>query len=250
MKSRHDRLAVWLPTGRMADDSSDPFAAECRKTAKALADPAIFAAAAVAVACLAFCFDAEASPLPWSLAVLLALICATLTVVQKRRSQKRTTMIGRKQAVRCNNFEEASKWLPNRYLARIELEEKPTKEDRRAAVELYRNLAECVVALGLCERTGALRTDEATGREVEKAYPMELHTHVSLSSGRGYVLMEPFGAQKQGFERMDEGAVYRALRDCGLVGWDVERVSYDDDVALFVLRDAARSRAFDLTEEG
>ncbi|OUO89548.1 hypothetical protein B5F40_10605 [Gordonibacter sp. An230] len=233
----------------MADDSSDPFAAECRKAAKALADPAIFAAAAVAVTCLAFCFDAEASPLPWSLAVPLALICATLTVVQKRRSRKRTTMIGKKQAARCNNFEEASKWLPNRYLALIELEEEPTKADRRAAVELYCNLAECVVSLGLCERTGALRMDEATGREVEKAYPMELHTRVSLLSGRGYVLMEPFGAQKQGFERMDEGAVHRALRDCGFVGWDVEKVSYDDDVALFILHDASRSRAFNLSEQ-
>lgn len=46
---------------------------------------------------------------------------------------------------------------------------------------------------------------------------------------------------------VDERLIHKALREAGLKDWEVERISYDDDVMLFILRDPKVSSGYDLT---
>lgn len=247
MKRTTERLSLWVPTGRT--EQPDPLASSTAKAAKLLSDPLTYASLALAVVCAAFYFGAAESHWTWSLAFALAALAVLCALVRRKITRRPKLVISKAQA-RHNAFADSAMWLPNRYRSKIDLEAEHGESDREAEDLLYRHIGQAVVSLSLFERTGEFRTDPATGRVLEKVRLMSYHARLMQGAGLGYVLMEPFGAEKERFAQMDEGVVHRALRDCGLVDWDVEKVSYDDDVALFILRDASRSRAFDLTDAG
>lgn len=242
---KKQRLSVWIPTGRTLEGPAGSQDID-RRAMRALANPSTYAAAAAAVGCAACLLDAAPQPWTWALAALLALLCAVLAVAQQHRASRARLSVGRTQAMRCNDFEDAALWLPTGIKARIEDSGEPSKAERRAAAELYRRIAEGVLSLGLCKTTGERRAD-SFGREFEKVEPFEFHVRLSPSSGIGYVLFLQPADQTRGFEREDAGVVRRAMRDCRLADWEAERAGDGYGTTLFVLRDASRSRAFDLT---
>ena len=109
---------------------------------------------------------------------------------------------------------------------------------------MLRSIMESYLALGAFEKTGEKRR-RLNGALQEHALMIE--AYAGVSDGRGYVLIEPFGREVSIVHNAGLAPVTRALREVNLVDWEVEPISYDDDIALFLLYDPLISRALDLS---
>lgn len=137
----------------------------------------------------------------------------------------------------------AIKHLPNRYANLISEINPTTKKAKRESAAMLRSIMESYLALGAFEKTGDKRK-KINGTLQEQVLMIEAYTGVS--DGRGYVLIEPFGREVSIVHNAGLAPVTRALREVNL-DWDVESISYDNDIALFLLYDPHISRALDLS---
>lgn len=137
----------------------------------------------------------------------------------------------------------ALKHLPNRYANLLTDINPTTKKDKRESAAMLRSIMESYLALGAFEKTGEKRR-RLNGALQEQALMIE--AYAGVSNGRGYVLIEPFGREVSIVHNAGLPPVTRALREVNL-DWDVEPISYDDDIALFLLYDPLISRALDLS---
>lgn len=138
----------------------------------------------------------------------------------------------------------ALKHLPNRYANLLTDINPTTKEAKRKSAAMLRSIMESYLALGAFEKTGEKRR-RLNGALQEHALMIE--AYAGVSDGRGYVLIEPFGREVSIVHNAGLAPVTRALREVNLVDWEVEPISYDDDIALFLLYDPLISRALDLS---
>lgn len=137
----------------------------------------------------------------------------------------------------------ALKHLPNRYANLLTDINPTTKKAKRESAAMLRSIMESYLALGAFEKTGEKR-ERLNGALQEQALMIE--AYAGVSDGRGYVLIEPFGREVSIVHNAGLAPVTRALREVNL-DWDVEPISYDDDIALFLLYDPLISRALDLS---
>ena len=138
----------------------------------------------------------------------------------------------------------ALKHLPNRYANLLTDINPTTQEAKRKSAAMLRSIMESYLALGAFEKTGEKRR-RLNGALQEHALMIE--AYAGVSDGRGYVLIEPFGREVSIVHNAGLAPVTRALREVNLVDWEVEPISYDDDIALFLLYDPLISRALDLS---
>lgn len=138
----------------------------------------------------------------------------------------------------------ALKHLPNRYANLLTDINPTTKKAKRESAAMLRSIMESYLALGAFEKTGEKRR-RLNGALQEHALMVE--AYAGVSDGRGYVLIEPFGREVSIVHNAGLAPVTRALREVNLVDWEVEPISYDDDIALFLLYDPLISRALDLS---
>lgn len=138
----------------------------------------------------------------------------------------------------------ALKHLPNRYANLLTDINPTTKKAKRESAAMLRSIMESYLALGAFEKTGEKRR-RLNGALQEHALMVE--AYAGVSNGRGYVLIEPFGREVSIVHNAGLAPVTHALREVNLVDWDVEPISYDDDIALFLLYDPLISRALDLS---
>lgn len=138
----------------------------------------------------------------------------------------------------------ALKHLPNRYANLLTDINPTTKKAKRESAAMLRSIMESYLALGAFEKTGEKRR-RLNGALQEHALMVE--AYAGVSNGRGYVLIEPFGREVSIVHNAGLAPVTRALREVNLVDWEVEPISYDDDIALFLLYDPLISRALDLS---
>lgn len=138
----------------------------------------------------------------------------------------------------------ALKHLPNRYANLLTGIDPTTKKAKRESAAMLRSIMESYLALGAFEKTGEKRR-RLNGALQEHALMVE--AYAGVSNGRGYVLIEPFGREVSIVHNAGLAPVTRALREVNLVDWEVEPISYDDDIALFLLYDPLISRALDLS---
>lgn len=139
---------------------------------------------------------------------------------------------------------EAIKHLPHRYGNLISEINPMTKKNKQTSAVILRSVMESLLAIGACEKTGEKRK-KLNGELQERVLISEAYAAIS-DDGRGYVLIEPFGRETSIVHNAGSAPVAHALRHAGL-DWDLEQVSYDDDIALFLLYDPHFSRAFDLS---
>lgn len=139
---------------------------------------------------------------------------------------------------------EAVKQLPHRYRNLISEIKPMTKKNKQASDAILHSVIESLVALEACEKTGEKRKRQ-NGKLQERVLATEAYAAIS-DDGRGYVLIEPFGQETSIVHNAGSAPVTHALRHAGL-DWDLEKVSYDDDIALFLLYDPHVSHAFDLS---
>lgn len=137
----------------------------------------------------------------------------------------------------------ALKHLPNRYANLLTNINPTTKKAKRESAAMLRSIMESYLALGAFEKTGEKRK-RLNGALQEQALMIE--AYAGVSDGRGFVLIEPFGREVSIVHNAGLAPVTRALREVNL-DWDVESISYDDDIALFLLYDPLISRALDLS---
>ena len=137
----------------------------------------------------------------------------------------------------------ALKHLPNRYANLLTDINPTTKKAKRESAAMLRSIMESYLALGAFEKTGEKRR-RLNGALQEQALMIE--AYAGVSDGKGYVLIEPFGREVSIVHNAGLAPVTRALREVNL-DWDVEPISYDDDIALFLLYDPLISRALDLS---
>lgn len=138
----------------------------------------------------------------------------------------------------------ALKHLPNRYANLLTDINPTTKKAKRESAAMLRSIMESYLALGAFEKTGEKRK-RLNGALQEQALMIE--AYAGVSDGKGYVLIEPFGREVSIVHNAGLAPVTRALREVNLVDWEVEPISYDDDIALFLLYDPLISRALDLS---
>lgn len=137
----------------------------------------------------------------------------------------------------------ALKHLPNRYANLLTNINPTTKKAKRESAAMLRSIMESYLALGAFEKTGEKRK-RLNGALQEQTLMIE--AYAGVSDGRGFVLIEPFGREVSIVHNAGLAPVTRALREVNL-DWDVEPISYDDDIALFLLYDPLISRALDLS---
>ena len=172
---------------------------------------------------------------------------ATLAILLRRRGEEKLP-ISNRQAEKYNRFQYAARFLPNRYLNLIDLEAERSQDDDIASIAMYRHLGAALVTLGLYEETGLARIKPLKGDELQQIAPVEFYTDFILASGIAYILFESSVSLLPKISSVDERIISRVLRESGIVGWKVERISFDDDVVLFILKDESISRAYDFSE--
>ena len=156
-------------------------------------------------------------------------------------------LISKRQAKKCNRFQYVASWLENRYKNLIDLEAERSEKDSAASVTLYQYLGEALIALGLFEETGRKKIKRLTGNEFLQIKPVEFYADFILTAGVGYVLFMPSVILIPKIHLIDERIISRVLRESGITGWTVKRVSEDDDIVMFILKDETVSRAYDFT---
>jgi len=177
--------------------------------------------------------------------VTLSTVGLAIVVLLLRRWGRCKLLISKAQAKKHNAFYSDEQWLPNRYLHRIGVVAVRTLDDDAASRLLFRHLGEALINIGLYKETG--RTKVKAGKEFSQIEPVEFYVDIIFTSGIGYILLEPSVSLIPKTSLVDERIISRLLRDGGIIGWTVERVSYDD-LVLFVLKDEAVSRAYDFSE--
>lgn len=179
----------------------------------------------------------------WAWIALAALIVLTSVAALAHRRESGDRIVSNSQVKSSNDFT-AAQWLPCRYTAHIGEMRPITRKDEVRSNKLCAAMAEQLASIGAYEKTGETRRT-IKGKTQEMVRLVELYS-VAVN-GRGYILIEPFGAEIQLCASVDERLVHRALREAGLKNWEVEQISYDDDVMLFMLRDPKISSGYDLT---
>ena len=237
MRKSNDALHVWKPTGHRDGGNFHTVWA-------VLSSPVFFIAIAVLDVVAIVSFDMSRW---WMWAIAPSALCLAIVAILLRHRASGRLFTSKRQAARCNKFGCAERWLPNRYINRIDMESKRTPKDDALANLLYRHLAEALVTLGLYDETGQSKIALFSGREFVLVRPIEFYTDFLLDAGTGYILLEPEISLISKIQSVDERIISRVLRNIGLTNWTVERVSFDDDLVLFVLQDEQVSRAYDFS---
>jgi len=166
-------------------------------------------------------------------------LSAVLLVIVHRKNSGDNLLISARQARCFNSFIEVSLWLPNRYLNHLDdLEAVGVSQ----STMLYRQFGEALITLCLYNETGEIKVKRSI--EYKKIAPIEFYTSLSIDKGIGYIMLMPSITLIAKLDKVDEGVVSHTLRQIGLENWEVERVSYDDDLILFVLKDETISNAY------
>ena len=240
MKRNRNALLLWRPTGHREVNA-------LRTLWLVLSSPVFLIVVAVVdfAAMIHFNLTSEW----WMWAIAPSAVCLAIMAFLLRWWEKGKLLVSNRQAKKFNRFSYATPWLPNRYLDQIDIESERTPKDRTTNRLLYRHLAEALVTLGLYEESEYKKVGMLTGDESLLIAPVEFYTDFVLSSGMGYIILMPPVSLISKINTVDERVISRTLREAGLVGWVVERMSYDDDLVLFLLKDETVSRAFDFSGE-
>lgn len=236
MKKSNDALHVWKPTGYQE-------ASTFHTVWRALSSPVLLICLAAADVVVNIYFKLGG----WMWAIAPSAISLAIVAAILRWRPRQRLLISNSQAKKYNQFHDVIQWMPNRYLNRINTESERTPEDCASSRLLYRHLVEALVILGLYEETEQTKTTIFTGDKLLQIMPAEFYTDFIFSAGIGYVLLIPSVSLIHKITVADERIISRVLREIGMINWTVERVSYDDDLVLFVLQDEQASRAYDFT---
>jgi hypothetical protein len=232
--SKSKNLTVWIPTGYIEGGCLRAFV-------RMLFAPVFLSAVAgISTTCM-FYFSA------WRLWVLpTASAGLTVLIITFRWRAKKRRIISRRKAEKSNTFLYVASYLEQRYQNHISLTAVRTGEDKTLSTAVYRQLLGAVMSLGLYIETGLNKTKKFSGVEFIRVKPIEFYVDFILGAGTGYVLFYPTTRLISKIASVDERVISRTLRDVGLIDWRVERVNYDDDLVLFILRDETVSRAYNL----
>ncbi|AFM43399.1 hypothetical protein Desaci_4560 [Desulfosporosinus acidiphilus SJ4] len=230
-------LLVWKPTGYQEVNTLSTIW-------RTFSNPAFWISIAILDVVAAIHFKLKAW---WMWAIAPSAITLAVVAILLRRRVRGELLISKWQAKNCNGFRNSASWLPNRYLNRIDLKTERTQDDYEASILLYRNLVEALITLGLYEETGLTKIKVYTGDEFLQVQPVEFHTDFILTAGIGYILLIPYVSFIAKINSVDERIISRVLRESGIIGWSVNRVSFDDDLVLFILKDETVSQAYDFS---
>ena len=228
-------LHLWFPTGYREGGI-------IRTILMIVLHPAfLIIVAVVIVAIMIFC-NIEA----WWIGLIAssALLLAVVAILFRRRAKKRP-LISSRQAKRCNAFSYVASWLENRYKYRINLTSERTQGDNVTSLLFFSQFVEALVTLEIYENTFRNRIKILTGAEQTLIKPVNFYVDFILDEGIGYVLIMPSVSLIAKLKLIDERVISHTLREVGLVGWAVERINYDDDLVLFVLKNETFSKALD-----
>ena len=231
-------LTVWVPTG---DQESGFF----RSALRVLFNPVFLFGIAVIAFVVMFYFNLASAWRVWTIPI--SSIGLAVVIIIYRLKTKEKPLISKQQAIKFNNFAYVSSWLPNRYLNYIDLTSERTQNDKSMTIALYRQIGEAINTLGLFDETGESKVNKFSGKEFIRIVPVDYYTDLMIKEGIGYVLFEPSVSLIAKIHSVDEKIISRTVRETGLNNWTVERVNYDDDVFLFILKDETVSRAFDFS---
>jgi len=237
MRKNKNTLCVWTPTGYVEMNT-------LRIMLRIISSPVfIFGVAIVSVAVMDYFHltNARIWVIPIS-SVGLAIMAILL-----RRWARGKLLISNRQAQKYNRFLYAAPWIAVRYLNFIDLEAARSDDDNVASTALYRHLGEALITLGLFEETGKSKVKWVSGVEIVSVNPIEFYTDFVLAAGIGYVLLEASVSLIPKIEAVDERVISRVLRESGIINWTVQRVSFDDDLILFVLKNETVSHAYDFS---
>lgn len=238
MRKNKNTLCVWTRTGYVETST-------LRTMLEIITSPVfLFGVSAVTVTVMIYF---KLTQIWWMWVVASSTTGFAIMTMLLRRWSKGKLLISESQAKRHNDLYSAAIWLPNRYLSRIEIDAARALGDHTASRLLYRHLGEALVSLGLYDETGRTKIKCFSGAEFIRVKPVEFYTEFIQNVGIGYVLLMPSVNHIAKIDLVDERIISRVIRESGITGYTVERVSFDDDLVLFVLRDEIISRAYDFT---
>lgn len=240
MRRNSHALLVWNPTGYREGNT-------LRNLWRVLSSPVFLIG--VAVADIAVMIYFNLTNIWWMWAITPSTVCLAIAAFLLRWRTRGKLLVSNRQAKRCNRFHYVTPWLPNRYLDQIDTKSERARDDHVSSRLLYRHLVEAFVTLGLYDETEYKKAALLTGDEFLLIEPVEFYTDFVRAAGIGYVLLMPSVSLIPKIKAADERIISRTLRDIGLIGWTVERMSYDDDLMLFILKDETVSHAFDFSGE-
>lgn len=233
------RIRGWV---RLPDDCGCKSGDGKQRGAGFLVRRSVFVGALVAlvgVACFAFsCGSGLIVCLSLCLAAALLLCVKTIN-----RRIRRLQAVSVRDVMRANKQREtAMEYLPKRYEGIIKGIRPVSWRDRANSNRLLAEIANQLVSVGAYEEAGESRVSWGGRRKVVHT----VEAYAATINGRGYILLEPFGREIAVCASVDKGVIYRALRDAGMRDWEVERISYDDDILLFLIFDPNSPNFFDL----
>ena len=240
MKSTTHQLKIWSPAKDKAQGT--------RYTIGRLVTHPITLILATTLA-LALIVILDTANTSWVLIVpIFTAVLAHISILTRRKSNNRP-LITQRQATKHNDFHYFKEYYGTRYTQHINTESERTENDKISSILLYQLLGEILVTLGFYEETGSEKITFFTGKIFDQVELIPYITDFILDAGVGYVLVEPPPQLIVKFTSLDEGVISHALRKIGYTDWTVERISYDDAAALFILRNESVSRAYNFSNE-
>jgi hypothetical protein len=240
---------IWIPTGEKVNLQENTFCFNLYRAWIISSNPVVLIIISISAICAIIYFNIGNQPWMWGMVALL-IVCAIVSFLVKIRIKGITKLFfSRWQARRHNTFVNAVMYLPNRYRNKIEPAAEYRKEDKKVTDLLYCHVGQTVVMLKLYDETPVKRVNAFTGIEYVQIEPIEFYVDMRFHSGLGFLLFEPRPHQMKGIEIVDEKVIKRILRDTDIryINWNVERVSFDDDVVLYILTDSEKTNAYDFS---
>jgi len=234
-KSRYNTaLRVWIPTGDYEVNG-------VRTVLRILFSPIFQSLVVIITTSIAIYFELTALWV-WYIPVI-TVIFAIATIIVRRKLSNRP-FVSERQARKCNAFDYEADWIDNRYRFHIDSHVERTQDDFSLSNTVYCQFAETLIALKVYDETGYTKIKKLSGAELSLVVPMEFHVDFATNDGIGYVILRPSVTLISKLNMVDERVVSHVLREVGIINYIVERVSYDDDLVLFVLKDETKSNAY------
>ncbi|WP_310604207.1 hypothetical protein [Anaerosporobacter sp.] len=185
----------------------------------------------------------------WLWVIISCAIAIGTSRLLYKRYRRRKRIVTKRYANENNNFDAVIKFLPVRYIDKIDSNLMLHNSDDKITELLYQNIGEVFITLGLYTDSFHRKVNPFTCKRYISIDPIGFHCKLSTDNGIGYILIDPSPQQVEYLRKIDTKIIHNVLRKMNLINWDIERISFDDDVILFRLRDSTVSMAYDLRSE-
>jgi len=237
---KRKKQTIMLPTGERVTGGIRTFL-------WLISRPAFLIAIAIITTTAIFYFNMIDNFVLWSI-VLASAVVATLIIVIRYKN-KGKLHITEYMAKRWNDFSWSLEYFGNYCASQVDKVTERTKDDLDASIKLFCQIGQALIDLKVYTESDKSKVNIFSGEIYKQIILAEFHTDLINESGIGYILLRASSQEmNKKVASINEREISWRLTEAGYRDWEVERISNDESLIIFILRDTTNSKAYDFTD--